>query len=276
MFEGFRKPMRGEYLKLKEDNIFFRITCPAGRDDYSDYDVKKIISINIFNLMAMSILAVMGFILMINGMFFGAVSDMVFIILVFAGVLSFRISGNYELYKYLVILICGVFFICLVTTGGVDNSGPLWCYVFPLVTYYVLGHRKGTIAIAVMMFIYGVILYFPGTPFLFTEYTLIFKTRFILSLLFVSAVAFVLELSRYNAYREQKRLIIELQDALDEVDTISGLIPICAKCKKVKNDRGFWEQVETYIEKRSKALFSHGLCKDCAEELYGNEAWYKK
>lgn len=252
------------------------MTCPGGKGNYSDYDVIKIIAINLFNLMAISILAVMGCILLVKGKSFGAAADMVFIILVFSGIVYFRVSGNFEIYKVLVIVICGVFFIYIVMTGGVDNSGPLWCYVFPLVTYYVLGHRTGTIAVAVMMFIYGVILFFPGTPLLFTEYTFMFKTRFLLSLVFVSVVAFVLEFSRYLAYREQKRLIAELQHALKEVDTISGLIPICAKCKKIKNDRGFWEQVETYIEKRSKALFSHGLCKDCAEELYGNEVWYKK
>lgn len=61
----------------------------------------------------------------------------------------------------------------------------------------------------------------------------------------------------------------ELRSALAEVRTLKGLIPICAKCKKVRDDRGFWEAVETYVASRSEASFSHGICSDCGPELYG-------
>lgn len=61
----------------------------------------------------------------------------------------------------------------------------------------------------------------------------------------------------------------ELQGALKEVRTLSGLIPICASCKRVRDDRGFWEAVETYISARSTATFSHAICASCGPELYG-------
>lgn len=61
-----------------------------------------------------------------------------------------------------------------------------------------------------------------------------------------------------------------------EIKTLRGLIPICSKCKNVRNDKGAWERIESYIQSRSPALFSHGLCPDCAERLYGQEAWFKK
>ncbi len=64
----------------------------------------------------------------------------------------------------------------------------------------------------------------------------------------------------------------ELRTALSEVRALSGLIPICAKCKKVRDDEGFWEAVETYITSRSEATFSHGICTSCGPELYG-EHW---
>lgn len=64
----------------------------------------------------------------------------------------------------------------------------------------------------------------------------------------------------------------ELRDALSEVRTLKGLIPICARCKKVRDDQGFWESVESYISSRSDALFSHGICNECGPELYG-DAW---
>ncbi len=62
---------------------------------------------------------------------------------------------------------------------------------------------------------------------------------------------------------EKEKLVGQLEEALENVKTLRGLIPICAHCKKVRNDNGFWEQVETYVQQRSEALFSHGICPDC-------------
>jgi len=60
----------------------------------------------------------------------------------------------------------------------------------------------------------------------------------------------------------------ELQDSLAKVKLLSGLVPICANCKNIKDDKGNWEQIETYIENNSEALFSHGICLKCAKKLY--------
>ena len=61
-----------------------------------------------------------------------------------------------------------------------------------------------------------------------------------------------------------------------EIQTLRGLIPICAKCKKIRDEEGIWNQLEAYIEEHSAVLFSHGICGDCADELYGHQPWYKK
>ncbi len=71
---------------------------------------------------------------------------------------------------------------------------------------------------------------------------------------------------------ELKHANEDLRTALSEVRALSGLIPICAKCKKVRDDEGFWEAVETYITSRSEAVFSHSICTSCGPELYG-EHW---
>ena len=73
---------------------------------------------------------------------------------------------------------------------------------------------------------------------------------------------------RKQTEKEKERLISELQKALNEVKTLSGLIPICANCKKVRDDKGYWSQIESYIHKHSNADFSHSICPDCAKELY--------
>ena len=60
----------------------------------------------------------------------------------------------------------------------------------------------------------------------------------------------------------------ELQEALSHVKTLSGFLPICASCKKIRDDKGYWSQVEEYISLHSEVAFSHGLCPDCAKKLY--------
>ncbi len=66
----------------------------------------------------------------------------------------------------------------------------------------------------------------------------------------------------------------QLTDLIDEIKTLRGIIPICASCKKVRDDQGYWDSVEHYIETHSTAKFSHGLCDECLQKLYGNEPWF--
>ena len=65
-----------------------------------------------------------------------------------------------------------------------------------------------------------------------------------------------------------KKMNKELQTALDQIKTLKGLVPICANCKKIRDDDGFWQEVEYYIAARTEADFSHGICPDCMKELY--------
>jgi hypothetical protein len=74
---------------------------------------------------------------------------------------------------------------------------------------------------------------------------------------------------RRRAGEERERMIDELKEALANVKTLRGLIPICASCKKIRDDKGFWSQVEVYVRDRSEAEFSHGMCPDCIKRLYG-------
>lgn len=67
---------------------------------------------------------------------------------------------------------------------------------------------------------------------------------------------------------EREKLILELREALTNVKTLSGLLPICSACKKIRNDKGYWEHIEQYIGEHSGADFSHGICPECAERLY--------
>jgi CheY-like chemotaxis protein len=65
-----------------------------------------------------------------------------------------------------------------------------------------------------------------------------------------------------------------LKQALDELKIMKGIIPICSNCKKIRDDKGYWNILETFIEKHSDALFSHSVCPKCMKELYGDESWF--
>ena len=71
-----------------------------------------------------------------------------------------------------------------------------------------------------------------------------------------------------NAIVVQEKLIRELKDALSNIKALSGLLPICANCKKIRDDKGYWNQVEQYIKDHSNADFTHSICPECVKELY--------
>ena len=67
---------------------------------------------------------------------------------------------------------------------------------------------------------------------------------------------------------EREQLIAELQEAIGKVQVLSGLLPICASCKNIRDDKGYWNQIESYISAHSLAKFTHGICPKCAKKLY--------
>jgi len=67
---------------------------------------------------------------------------------------------------------------------------------------------------------------------------------------------------------ERDRTLLQLQQALAQVKTLRGYLPICCSCKKIRDDKGYWSQIELYISQHSEIEFSHGICPDCVEKLY--------
>jgi hypothetical protein len=71
-----------------------------------------------------------------------------------------------------------------------------------------------------------------------------------------------------DANEKKSKLIIQLQESLAEIKILSGLLPICASCKNIRDDKGYWNQIEVYISGHSEAEFSHSICPECAKKLY--------
>lgn len=90
----------------------------------------------------------------------------------------------------------------------------------------------------------------------------------------IPIIVFLVSLVLYSSLKidastkERERIIAELQGALSEIRTLRGIVPICASCKQIRDDEGFWHQVESYIADRTEAEFSHGICPKCMKELY--------
>ena len=84
----------------------------------------------------------------------------------------------------------------------------------------------------------------------------------------------MIQITLYKVKVEHERadLLLKLQDALEEIKVLHGMLPICACCKKIRDDSGYWHQIESYIAKHSEANFTHGVCPECKEKLLG----YKK
>ena len=81
---------------------------------------------------------------------------------------------------------------------------------------------------------------------------------------------------RKRIEEERERLNVELKDAFEKIRTLTGLIPICAGCKKIRDDTGYWNQLELYVEEHSDAVFSHGLCPECFQKYFAEAAKPRK
>jgi PAS domain S-box-containing protein len=87
----------------------------------------------------------------------------------------------------------------------------------------------------------------------------------------VEILGVVRDISKQKKMEEEReKLIQHLQEALKEIKTLRGILPICSVCKKIRDDKGYWNQIESYIHEHSEAEFSHGICPECAKNIYLN------
>jgi DNA-binding NtrC family response regulator len=86
--------------------------------------------------------------------------------------------------------------------------------------------------------------------------------------LLIRAIRYAMERKKLEIERE--KIIEKLQDALTKLKTLGGLLPICSFCKKIRDDKGYWNQIEVYVREHSDANFSHSICPECAKKHYPN------
>lgn len=186
-----------------------------------------------------------------------------------------RTRADLLVYRCILALL-SLIFLYNVAIGADGGTILYWLFPFPMVFVFFLGKRQGA-AFSGVFFVALCLLVLNPFSFAVHAYDINTELRFLISLLLVAIIACVLEASR----EKYERLLVEknatlhtekqrLEQALGEIKTLSGLIPICSSCKKIRNDRGYWQQVEIYIRDRSDANFSHSICPDCAAEFYSD------
>ena len=165
-------------------------------------------------------------------------------------------------------------FLYNISIGSGNGTAIFWIFSFPLLYVFFFG-KKGGGLVSILFFLVLVILMINPFSFGIHPYAYDVSIRFLVSFLLVAILAYGLEASREKyeqmLTRKNASLLIEkenLQKAMGEIKTLSGLIPICSSCKKIRDDKGYWQQVEVYVRDHSSADFSHGICPDCARKLY--------
>ncbi len=189
---------------------------------------------------------------------------------------SARVAWNKGRLAEAAILLLCLFWMGQVVFGGLFPSGvknyPLEFLCFPVLIWvaFRFGQREAATAIFLLsgIAIRGTLLGFGPFARPAQNESLLLLQAFmgITSVMIVALATVVSQHKRAEAGRET--LILDLQEALSRIKTLKGLLPICATCKKIRDDKGYWNHIESYIRKHSEAEFTHGICPSCAQKLY--------
>lgn len=160
-------------------------------------------------------------------------------------------------------LLIGALLVYLLTQDVGDGTRMMWAFAYPLFFMFILGRREG--AFWTGLFLLACVFILAAGM---AEVPAAFRVRFLAIFLVCSILAYIIEGLRERFESESRVLIEKLEKALSEVKTLEGLLPICAHCKKVRDDTGYWNQIEAYLSDRANARFTHGVCPQCLEEYY--------
>lgn len=206
-----------------------------------------------------------------------------------------KTGQGWFVYRFNALLYSGLL-LYLLSIGGDGGAKILWMYTFPLIALFLLGRKEGFFWNVGLLVGALILLFQEGSRLQTFNYPLGFKLRFVLIYVMISAIALWFEYrrkhyregmvekarlleeekrllqeqinQRLRAEQEKDHLIGELQTALEEVQTLRGLLPICSYCHKIRNDDGFWNRIESYLEAHADVQFTHGICPDCRDEHF--------
>jgi diguanylate cyclase (GGDEF)-like protein len=252
---------------MQRNTLLTKIAYSPQKFSFPDDVVKKIIILIIISYFIISICFMLGIDSILN-----EVNPLGYVLLfvsfsMVVSIIYFRRSGNFKLFMALAETIYGLLCIYLIYSGGRYNTGPLWCYIYPVSSFYLIGYKKASIVCVIITGIYTAILFIPILPSAtMYSYPLIFKIRFLVSLSLVTFTAYLLEYSRYHTQLEIEKLSQEL-DRMSRTDELTGL--------SNRRDMYEWLKQELYRFERNRNPFSVTLCDidhfKSINDMYGHD-----
>lgn len=218
-----------------------------------------------------------------------AVVEVVVMLICVVLIFMMRHAMFFDFVRMVFVVMACTFGIAAAAIPNTHSTIFVWNAIVPVFAFFLLGKRWGII-ISIVFLPVATILFLWHHMSGPSSLPLTALSNIFICVLFIAVLTLYYEITRAEteealkkditarkqAEREKEKLIIELQNALTDVKTLSGLLPICASCKKIRDDKGYWNQIEGFIQKHSEAKFSHSICPECELKLYGNEDWYKK
>lgn len=274
--------MSEDLPKSSAKNVILNFLYSGLSSDYNLEILRKILTLNILIFIGSISTATLGTIAFIQGSFSLGVID--FFILSFLLWLFYdlRNAKRYNRSAIMGTVVMSLFFAYLIISGGVENTAYLWLITYPPIAIFLLGGRIGAYVSSLFITFIALVMIFRAQIGIPASYSNSLLIRFFAVYISVHSITYAIERMRFvvqhkmeNANtelgelnKENLKLIGELKKTIDEVKTLQGIIPICAHCKKIRNDGGYWEQVEEYVRDHSQAQFSHSICPQCKAELY--------
>ncbi len=157
--------------------------------------------------------------------------------------------------------------IFLYATGGIERTGIFWWFTYPVAAFFITGRRKGWYWIVGIMITAALMKAFGDSIGIAVPYSFPVLRQFGASFLVVSLVLQMYEATRDDYEKAIEKTMSDLERAAASIRTLKGLVPICSSCKKIRDDKGFWQQLEVYVSEHTEADFSHGMCDECAAHL---------
>ncbi|MBN1757935.1 MAG: hypothetical protein JW863_06450 [Chitinispirillaceae bacterium] len=154
--------------------------------------------------------------------------------------------------------------------GPSGESSLVWINIFPLIVFFVLGLSEGTLWYLALTVTTSVFLFFPSYTGAYS-YSEEMRSRHISAYLIISFISLCFEFLRGHFYTQLEAEREKLKEAMEKVRTLDGLVPICSMCKKIRDDKGYWNQLEQYLLEHTDARLSHGICDDCFAKYYPRE-----
>lgn len=257
--------------------------------DYNLEVLRKVFMLNLITTFSIVFLILLGILAFAQQNYVLCFVDFVFASLLLGSLLFLRKKKKQETVSLLTTVIGGFFFLFLIAFGGVDNTAYVWLFTYPLISLFLLGAKAGTVTSMAFLGM-TVVVFFAGHHVTWcASYSTNLILRIVPTYIIIYLFALIMEKTREivqarleaskaelensmgkleKTYKEKEKLLTDLQASNREIRLLQGILPICANCKKIRDDDGSWQQFEAYVRDHSDADFSHGLCPECRARLY--------